>query len=76
MSNALIREFKVGTKAADACRKICTAFGEGTVAEHMSQKWLRKFASRDKILEDEPRSGRPSTINNDNIKLAIEQYLS
>ena len=47
VSNAIIRacllyEFKLGSKAAEACRKICTAFGEGAVAERTSQKWFKK----------------------------------
>lgn len=78
MSTAIIRacllyEFKLGSKAAEACRKICTAFGEDAVAERTCQKWFKKFASGDECLEDKPRSGRPSTINDDDIKLAIEQ---
>ncbi|KHJ88895.1 hypothetical protein OESDEN_11300, partial [Oesophagostomum dentatum] len=77
-SNEIIRacllcEFKLGTKAAEACRKICAAFGEGAIAERTGQKWLKKFSSGNENLEDEPRSGRPSTVNNEDIKLAIEQ---
>ncbi|XP_047139814.1 histone-lysine N-methyltransferase SETMAR-like [Hydra vulgaris] len=78
VSNAIIRacllyEFKLGTKAAEACRKICAAFGEGTIAERMCQKWFKKFSSGNENLEDELRSERPSTVNNEEIKLAIEQ---
>lgn len=29
----LLYEFKLGTNIAEACRKICDAFGEGPVAE-------------------------------------------
>ena len=78
MSNEIIRacllyEFKLGTKAAEACRKICAAFGEGTIAERTGQKWFKKFPSGNRNLEGEPRSGRPSIVNNEDIKLAIEQ---
>ncbi|OWR48199.1 SETMAR protein [Danaus plexippus plexippus] len=78
VSNAIIRacllyEFKLGSKAAEAGRKICTALRKGAVAERTSQKWFKKFVSGNESLDDEPRSGRPSTINNEDIKLAIEQ---
>ena len=78
MSDAIIRacllyEFKLGTKAAEACCKICAAFGEGTIAERTGQKWFKKFSSGNENLEDEPRSGRPSIKNNKDIKLEIEQ---
>ena len=65
--------FKLGTKAAEACHKICAAFGEGTIAERTGQKWFKKFSSGNENLEDEPRSGRPSIVNNEDIKLASEQ---
>nr|XP_032512985.1 histone-lysine N-methyltransferase SETMAR-like [Danaus plexippus plexippus] len=78
VSNAIIRacllyKFKLGSKAAEACRKICIAFGESAVAERTSQKWFKKFVSGIKSLEDEPHSGVPSTIKNKDIKLPIKQ---
>ena len=69
----LLYEFKLSTKTAEACRKICATFGEGTIAEWAGKKWFKKFSYGNENLEDEPRSGRPSTVNNEDIKLAIEQ---
>ena len=49
VSNGIIRacllyEFNLGTKAAEACRKICAAFEEGTTAERGGgQKWFKNF---------------------------------
>lgn len=78
VSNSIIRaclvyRFKLGTKALEACRKICAAFGESTVAERTDQKQFMKFASEYENLQDEPHSGKPSTINNDDVELVIEQ---
>ena len=75
VSNAIIRacllyEFKQSWRT---CRKVCAAFGEGTIAERTGQKWLKFFFSGNENLEDEPRSRRPSVVNNEDIKLAIEQ---
>ncbi|XP_004208805.2 histone-lysine N-methyltransferase SETMAR-like [Hydra vulgaris] len=72
----LLYGFKLNTKAAEACRKICAAFRKGTIAERTGQKWFKKFSCGNENLEDEPRSERPSTINNEDIKLAIEQKSS
>ena len=56
MSDAIIRacllyEFKLGTKAAEVCRKICAAFGEGTIAERTGQKWFKNFLLEKKTLK-------------------------
>ena len=72
----LLYEFKLGTKVAEACRKIYAAFGEGTIAEWTGQKWFKKFSSGNEHLENESRSGRPSIVNNEDIKLAIDQNSS
>ena len=56
VSDAIIRacllyEFKLGTKAAEACRKICAAFGEGTIAEQTGQSGLKNFLLEMKTLK-------------------------
>ncbi|CAG9564726.1 unnamed protein product [Danaus chrysippus] len=81
VSNSIIRagllyDFTLGSKAAESCRKIGSAFGEGAVGERTNQKLFKKFASGNESLEHEPRSGRPSTLNNDDIKLAMSDMPS
>lgn len=78
VSNAVIRacllyEFKLGTKGAEAARKICAAFGEGTISERTAQKWFHTFSTGDETLEDKPRSGRPKSLDLDQLKAAIEE---
>lgn len=77
VSNSIIRacllyEFKLGTNATEASIKICTAFGEGTVTPRTAQRWFKKFTSGDESLEDEVRSGRPSTLDDDDLRTMIE----
>ena len=65
VSDAIIRtcllyEFKLGTKAAEACRKICAALGEGTIAERTDQKWFKKLLSCHNLV---PFSDRMLTCN-------------
>ena len=61
--------FKLGTSASSASRKLCTAFDEGAVSERTARNWFR---SGNETLEDEPRAGRPISLNNGDLKAAIE----
>ena len=72
---SLLYEFQLGTSASFACRKLRTAFGEGAVSERTARNWFQKFRSGNETLEDEPRAGRPISLNNDNLKAAIESDL-
>lgn len=67
----LLYEFKLGTKAAQAARNICKIFGENTVGDHTAQNWFKKFSSGDETLEDVPRSGRTSIINDEELEALI-----
>ena len=66
----LLYEFKLGTSASSASRKLCTAFGKGAVSEKTARNWFQKFRSGNETLEDEPR--RPISLNNDDLNAAIE----
>ena len=68
--------FQLGASASSASRKLRTAFGEGAVSERTARNWFQKFRSGNGTLEDEPRAGRPISLNNDNLKAAIESDLS
>ena len=69
---SLLYEFKLGTSASSASRKLCTAFGEGAVTERTARNRFQKFRAGNETLEDEPRAGRPISLNNDDLKAAIE----
>ena len=45
-----------------------TAFGPGTANERTVQWWLKKLCKEDKSLEDEEHSGRPSEVDNDQLR--------
>ncbi|XP_017762745.1 PREDICTED: outer dense fiber protein 3-like [Eufriesea mexicana] len=61
-------EFKLSTKATETARKINDAFGPGTVHERIVRLWFKKFRSGDKGLKDQEGRGRPSAIDNDQLK--------
>ena len=63
----LLYEFKLGRSASSASWKLCTAFAEGT-----ARNWFQKFRSGNETLKDEPRAGRPISLNNGDLKATIE----
>ena len=71
--SCLLYEFKLGSNASEACRKICLAFGNDALKRRTAQKWFAKFSQGDESLEDAPRSGRPSDINDEELKETIER---
>lgn len=74
--SCVLYEYKLGTNAAEAARKICIAFGDDVVSRRTAQKWFQKFSRGDFILIDKARSGRPKIINNQNLKVAVERNSS
>ena len=49
-------------KPADINRQMCQVYGENAMSDGMVMKWVIKFKGRNNVL-DEPRSGRPSVVN-------------
>ena len=60
-------EFKLNQNAAKTPRKINHAFGNGNV-----RRWFAKFLSGDFSLEDEPRSGRPTVIQDEDLRTLVQ----
>ena len=52
----------MSTKATDIV-EICKVEGECTVSKTRVIEWYRLFNNGETSLEDQPRSGRPSTMN-------------
>ena len=68
----MLYEFKLGSNAAAAGRKICQTFGEGVVTTRTMQRWFHKFKDGDETLEDAPRAERPTQVPNKELQPAIE----
>ncbi|CAF4468234.1 unnamed protein product, partial [Didymodactylos carnosus] len=56
----------------DAAKEICDAEGERTVHYTTVSRWYKRFDFGDLSLEDQPRSGRPSMLDNDGLRAALE----
>ena len=67
----LLYEFRRGANAAEAYRNIAEVFGESSTSESSYQKWFQEFRRGDFNLADEPRSGRPSVVDGDVLRLEI-----
>ncbi|KFD48898.1 hypothetical protein M513_10261 [Trichuris suis] len=68
----LLYEFKSRRSIREAVRNINAAFGPGSVSKSTAGYWFRRFASGCESLEDSPRTGRPSSIDNQALKELVE----
>ncbi|CAH2269755.1 jg18958 [Pararge aegeria aegeria] len=64
----------------EAYRNLLKVFGEGTVSDRTCRIFgtilVRKILVVDFDLSDKPRSGRPSLIDDDTVKIMLEEILS
>lgn len=63
------------TKRA-ATEEIQEVYGQGSIGEATCGRWLKKFRDGDKDvddLNDEARSGRPSTFDDEELKRFVEE---
>jgi len=67
----LIFFYRKGKNVTQAINKICAIYSEDVIAERTVRKWFARFKAGDFNLEDQER-GRPSTIDEDQIKTLIE----
>ena len=54
-------EFGLDHNTVEATINVCGAEDEGTVAYYTVTKWVKKFGSGCKYLDEQTRSGRPKT---------------
>lgn len=64
---------RLGNKAADVPRRICSSFGETSVSEGTAEKLFSRFSSAGESLEDKPRVGRPSILDKAQLEEEIKQ---
>ena len=72
--SVLLYEFRKGTTAAGTFRSVCRVYGENSISQSSCEKWFQRFSSGDYSLTDLPRSGRPSVVDKDRLKAAVEAY--
>ena len=58
---------------AEIHHQICDVYGEHAVSSSMVRKWVRLFNEGRENVHDDPRSGRPSVVNEDLVRAAEEK---
>jgi len=57
---------------AEIHRQLCDVYGEHAVSSSMVWRWVRLFNEGRENVHDDPRSGRPSVVNEDLVH-AVEE---
>lgn len=63
--------FRKGKSAAQTVNKICSVYGDDAVGESTVRKWFARFRTGNFELEDAKRSGRPSTVDDEQIQQLV-----
>lgn len=65
--HSLLYEYLLGRNATEAHRNLCIVFGTDTPTKRTCEIWFERFRSGNYSIEDEPRSGRLASIDNDQL---------
>ena len=65
-------EFKLNQSAFETTRKINQAFDNDSVNERSVRRWFAKCRSGDFSLEYEPRSGRSTVMQGEDLRTPVE----
>lgn len=69
----LLYESKLGYEAAEAIRRICSAFLGSSESERTAKKWFSQFSFGDEKLEDKPCADHPSILHKIQLEEEIKQ---
>lgn len=69
----LLYEFRKGSTTTQAHHNICQTEGEGAISYSTVKKWFKQFKEGNEGLKDEPRSGRPPSVDSDALQQAVEE---
>lgn len=70
--HCLLYEFDQGSSARAACQKIKKLYGKKGLSESQCKEWFSRFRNGDKSLQNLPKSGRPSILDNDTLRQLVE----
>jgi len=58
---------------AEIHRQPCGVYGEHAMSSSMVRRWVRQFNEGRENVHDDPRSGRPSVVNEDLVRTVEEK---
>jgi len=58
---------------SDIHHQICQVYGDNAMSDGMVRKWVRMFNEGRDNVHDEVRSGRPSLVNDDLVRMVNER---
>lgn len=67
LRHSLLYEYFLGHNASEAHRNLCIVFGTDTPSQRTCEVWFARFRSGNYSIEDETRSGRPVSIDNEQL---------
>ena len=67
----LRHHWRKGLNAKAATEQICEIEGAGVLDKTTTQRWFKRFNDGDTSLEDKPRSGRPTELDDDDLLAAL-----
>lgn len=70
--HCILFAFDRGLSGLAAAEEICKVYGEDAVTKRTCNRWFERFRSGERSLEDEPRSGRPSEIDNEELNSELK----
>jgi len=59
---------------AETHRQLCDVYGEHAMSSSVVRRWVRLFNEGRENVHDDPRSGRPSVVNEDLLR-AVEEKI-
>ena len=68
----LLYYFRKGKGAVHTRKKLYDVYSEKSLTERQCQNWFARYRSGDFDLKDAPRSGRPTEVDDEKIKVKIE----
>ena len=69
----LLFYLKKGKNASQALNKVCSMYGKDAISLRSYQRWFEKFWSGNLSVENSSRTGRPTEIETDKIKVLFDE---
>jgi len=60
-------------KPTEIHHQLCDVYGEHAMGNSLVWRWVRLFSEGHESVHDDPRSGRPSEVNEDLVLAVVEK---